>query len=130
MVGARKGRGHRRSLSKTRLEAYSDGVFAIAATLLILDVVVHPPGTPWEQVLHAWPAYVAYLVSFLAIGAAWIAHAALTDRLARTDPVFLRLNLFVLLAVVFLPFPTRLLSRGSGRKRPNVWPSRSSDSRS
>lgn len=114
MVGARKGRGRRRSLSKTRLEAYSDGVFAIAATLLILDVVVHPPGTPWEQVLHAWPAYVAYLVSFLAIGAAWIAHAALTDRLARTDPIFLRLNLFVLLAVVFLPFPTRLLSEGFG----------------
>lgn len=115
-MGARKAPGRRRSLSKTRLEAYSDGVFAIAATLLILDVAVHPPGTPWEQVLHAWPAYVAYLVSFLAIGAAWIVHAALTDRLARTDAVFLRLNLFLLLAVVFLPFPTRLLSEGFGEQ--------------
>ena len=116
LVGARKVPGRRRSLSKTRLEAFSDGVFAIAATLLILDVAVRPPGTPWEQVLHAWPAYVAYLVSFLAIGAAWIAHAALTDRLARTDSVFLRLNLFLLLAVVFLPFPTRLLSEGFGEQ--------------
>lgn len=116
MVGARKDGGRRRSLSKTRLEAYSDGVFAIAATLLILDVAVHPPGSPWEQVRNAWPAYVAYLVSFLAIGGAWIAHAALTDRLVKTDPVFLRLNLLVLLTVVFLPFPTRLLSEGFGEQ--------------
>jgi uncharacterized membrane protein len=47
------------------MEAFSDGVFAIAATLLVLDVAVHPPGSPLEQVLHAWPAYVAYVVSFL-----------------------------------------------------------------
>ena len=51
------------------MEAFSDGVFAIAITLLVLDVAVHPPGTPLEQVLHAWPAYVAYVVSFLTIGA-------------------------------------------------------------
>lgn len=113
-MSARTGRVGRRSLSKTRLEAYSDGVYAIAATLLILDVAVHPPGTPWQQVLQAWPSYVGYLVSFFAIGLGWIAHAALTDRLARTDSVFLRLNLFVLMAVVFLPFPTRLLSEGFG----------------
>ena len=52
-----------RPISKGRMEAFSDGVFAIAATLLVLDVAVHPPGTPLEQVLHAWPAYVAYVVS-------------------------------------------------------------------
>ena len=100
----------RRVLGKGRMEAFSDGVFAIAITLLVLDVAVHPPGTPLEQVLHAWPAYVAYVVSFLTIGGAWLAHTALTDRLAQSDSIFLRLNLLVLLVVAFLPFPTRLVA--------------------
>jgi uncharacterized membrane protein len=100
----------RRVLSKARMEAFSDGVFAIAITLLVLDVAVHPPGTPLEQVLKAWPAYVAYAVSFLTIGAAWLAHDGLTDRLARSDSIFLRLNLLLLLVVAFLPFPTRLVA--------------------
>ena len=59
-------------------------------------------------VLHAWPSYLAYLISFLTIGGAWLAHTGLTDQLERIDPVILRLNLLVLLAVTFLPFPTRL----------------------
>ena len=83
------------------MEAFSDGVLAIAITLLVLDIAVHPPGTPLEQVLHAWPAYVAYVVSFLTIGAAWLAHTALTDRLAQSDSIFLRLNLLFLLVVAF-----------------------------
>ncbi len=98
------------SLSKTRLEAFSDGVFAIATTLLVLDIALHPPGTPLRQVLEAWPYYLAYLVSFLTIGGAWLAHTALTDRLDRADAVLLRLNLLVLLFVGFLPFPTRLVA--------------------
>ena len=102
----------RRVLSKGRMEAFSDAVFAIAITLLVLDVAVHPPGTPLTQVLHAWPAYVAYVVSFLTIGAAWLAHTALTDRLAQSDSIFLRLNLLLLLVVAFLPFPTRLVADG------------------
>jgi uncharacterized membrane protein len=92
------------------MEVFSDGVFSIASTLLVVDIAVHPPGTPLQQVLHAWPAYVAYLVSFLTIGGAWLAHTALTDRLARTDPIFVRLNMLVLLVVAFLPFPTRLVA--------------------
>ncbi len=92
------------------MEAFSDGVFAIAITLLILDIVVHPPGTLLEQVVHAGPSYLAYIISFLTIGAAWIGHTALTERLSRIDSIFLRLNLLVLLVVVFLPFPTRLVS--------------------
>ena len=111
--GERAGRA-RRSLSKTRMEAFSDGVFAIAITLLILDVAVHPPGTPLQQLFNAWPTYVTYLISFLTIGGAWIVHTALTDRMERSDSIFLRLNLFVLLAVSFLPFPTRLLAEGLG----------------
>jgi uncharacterized membrane protein len=83
-------------------------VFSIAATLLVLDIAIHPPGSPLQQVLNAWPAYLAYVVSFETIGAAWLAHTALTDRLARSDSIFLQINLLVLLVVAFLPFPTRL----------------------
>ena len=99
----------RRYLGTDRLAAFSDGVFAIAATLLVLDIAVRPPGT-LQQVLGAWPAYLAYAVSFLTIGAAWMAHTALTERLTRSDPVFLQINLLVLLVVAFLPFPTRLVT--------------------
>ena len=100
----------RRSLSTTRMEAFSDGVFSIAATLLVLDIAIHPPGTALEQVLQAWPFYLAYVVSFLTIGAAWLGHSQLTDRLTRTDPLLLRINLLVLLVVAFLPFPTKLVA--------------------
>jgi len=99
-----------RFVSKTRLEAFSDGVFAIAITLLVLELAVRPPGTPLEQVLHAWPSYLAYVVSFLTIGAAWLGHNEMTDRLERADQILLRVNLLLLLVVVFLPFPTRLVA--------------------
>ena len=100
----------RRFLGTDRLAAFSDGVFSIAATLLVLDIAVHPPGTPLEQVLNAWPAYLAYVVSFLTIGGGWLAHTALTERLMRSDPIFLQINLLLLLVVAFLPFPTRLVA--------------------
>jgi len=100
----------RRVLSKDRMEGFSDGVYGFAATLLVLDLAVHPPGTPLQQVLHAWPGYLAYLVSFLTIGVSWLLHTALTDQLTGTDQLFLRLNLLVLLGVVFLPFPTGLIA--------------------
>ena len=99
-----------RVLSKDRMEGFSDGVFGFAITLLVLDIALHPPGTPLQQLLHAWPYYLAYIISFLTIGGAWLAHTALTDRLARVDSLFLRLNLLVLLVVAFLPFPTGLVA--------------------
>ena len=99
----------RRSLSKGRMEAFSDGVFAIAITLLVLDLTVSKGGSPLDQVLREWPSYVAYLVSFLTVGAAWLGHVALTDRLKRVDSIFLRLNLLLLMVVTLLPFPTRLV---------------------
>ena len=100
----------RRLLGTERMEALSDGVFGFAATLLVVDIAIRPPGTALEQVLHAWPNYLAYVVSFLTIGAAWLGHTALTDRLERTDPLLLRINLLLLLVVAFLPFPTKLVA--------------------
>ncbi len=110
----------RRALGKGRMEAFSDGVFGFAATLLGVDLAVQPPST-LRHVLDAWPGYLGYVVSFLTIGAAWLAHTALTDRLARADPVIMEINLLVLLVVAFLPFPTRLvadaLHEGAGAER-------------
>jgi len=100
----------RRVLSKDRMEGFSDGVFGFAITLLIVDIALHPPGTPLQQTLNAWPAYLAYVTSFLTIGGAWLLHTALTDQLAQIDQLFLRLNLLLLLVVVLLPFPTRLIA--------------------
>jgi len=110
VAGAEKPeRSRRRTLSTGRLEAFSDGVLAIAITLLVLDISVQPPGG-LADVLSEWPAYLAYVVSFLTIGAVWLAHSTLTEVLARTDPILSRLNLLLLLAVSFLPFPTRMVS--------------------
>lgn len=95
-----------------RMEAFSDGVFAIAITLLVLDLGV-PLGSDKDllgAVGHQWPSYVAYLVSFSTIGALWTGHNAVTEYLQRADYVFVRLNLLLLLVVSFLPFPTRLLA--------------------
>jgi Endosomal/lysosomal potassium channel TMEM175 len=77
----------RRAISKGRMEGFSDGVFGFAATLLGVDLAIHPPGTALHQVLHAWPSYLAYVISFLTIGAAWLAHTSMTDRLMQTDPL-------------------------------------------
>ena len=94
------------------MEAFSDGVFAIAVTLLILDIGVS--GTAGHDLLGAirslWPSYLAYVASFSTIGAAWLGHNAITEYLDRADAAFVRLNLLLLLVVSFLPFPTRLVA--------------------
>jgi len=99
-----------------RMEAFSDGVFAIAITLLILEVAV-PAGSE-EDLLNAlveeWPAYLAYLVAFATIGAVWLAHTVITEYLDHATSVLMRLNLLLLLFVSFLPFPTKLLGEFSG----------------
>jgi uncharacterized membrane protein len=102
----------RRFIGTSRLEAFSDGVFAIAITLLVLDLTITGSGSPLDRVLDAWPFYLAYVVSFLTIGAAWLVHTAITDGLARVDATLLRLNLVLLLVVAVLPFPTRLVAEG------------------
>ena len=63
-----------------------------------------------EQLGHEWPGYLGYLISFLTIGAAWLGHSAMTDRLAHADSLLLRINLLLLLVIAFLPFPTRLIA--------------------
>jgi uncharacterized membrane protein len=102
----------RKTQGTTRLEAFSDGVFAIAITLLVLELSIGESGTALERVLEAWPFYLAYLVSFLTIGAAWLAHTIITHRLIEVDGILLRLNLLLLLFVSLLPFPTRLVAEG------------------
>jgi len=97
-----------------RLEAFSDGVFAIAITLLVLDLAVPVTHVSEQHLLDAigdqWPGYLGYLVSFSTVGALWLGHNAITDYLDRADTTLLRLNLLLLFFVSFLPFPTRLLS--------------------
>jgi uncharacterized membrane protein len=98
------------------MEAFSDGVFAIAITLLVLEVGV-PDGSEGDllgAVLDQWPVYLAYLVSFSTIGAVWLEHSVMTDFLERATSALIRLNLLLLLVVSFLPFPTRLLGEYAG----------------
>jgi len=101
-----------RGFQTGRLEAFSDGVFAIAGTLLVLDIAV--AGDAGKHLLRSvadlGPAYLAYVTSFSTIGAAWLAHNAITEYLDRADAAFVRLNLLLLLVVSFLPFPTRLFA--------------------
>ena len=102
----------RRGLQTGRLEALSDGVYAIAITLLVLDIVV-PAGAArhlLRSVAGLWPSYLAYVVSFATIGASWLGHNVITEYLERADAAFIRLNLLLLLVVAFLPFPTRLFA--------------------
>jgi TMEM175 potassium channel family protein len=102
----------RHGLSTGRLEAFSDGVFAIAITLLVLDIAL-PAGASrhlLRSVGDLWPSYVAYVASFSTIGAMWLGHNAITETLERADVTFVRLNLLLLLFVAFLPFPTRIFA--------------------
>jgi len=99
-----------RALSKARMEGFSDGVFGFAITLLVLDLAIRGQGPPLQQLLDGWPSYAAYVISFLTIGAAWLGHTAMTDQLDRADRILLRINLLLLMMVVFLPYPTRLIA--------------------
>ncbi len=95
-----------------RIEAFSDAVFSIAATLLVLEIAVPESGFDdlWQGIVDQWPSYLAYATSFLTIGALWLAHHALFRRSEYVDAVVVRINLLLLMAVAFLPFPTRLVA--------------------
>jgi TMEM175 potassium channel family protein len=93
-----------------RLETFSDGVFAIAATLLILEVRLPGHGSVAHELIHAWPSYVAYAISFLTIGIIWVNHHSVLKQIDRVDRTFLFINVVFLMIVAFSPFPTRVLA--------------------
>jgi uncharacterized membrane protein len=100
-------------VSTARLETFADGVFAIAATLLILNVdaqVGEGSGAIGHRLLAIWPSYIAYAVSFVTIGIIWSNHHTVMAQLARVNRTFLLQNVFLLMCVAFLPFPTRLVA--------------------
>ena len=98
-------------MPKTRLEAFADGIFAIAATLLTLNLAVtegHPLG---HELLIIWPQYAANAISFVTIGIIWINHHTVMHQIAHVDRTFLTLSVLFLAVIAFIPFPTRLLAQ-------------------
>ncbi len=94
-----------------RLEAFSDGVFAIAITLLVLEVrVPGGNGTLAHKLADAWPGYIGYAISFVTIGIMWANHHSVFRLIARTTHGLIVGNLLLLLTVAFLPFPTTVLA--------------------
>ncbi len=98
-------------MKKSRAEAFSDGVFAVAATLLVFNLidpkVTHGLGT---ALLKEWPSYAAYAISFSTIVVIWVNHHGIIDAIGRFDRVLLFLNGLLLLTVAAIPFPTGLLA--------------------
>jgi len=99
------------SRDTTRLVAFSDAVFAITITLLVLEI---KPPTDDTHLLHGllalWPSYLAYAVTFLFIGQVWANHHVMFDHIHAADRFVLLLNTLLLMAVVFLPFATSVLA--------------------
>jgi len=104
---------HEHEVGTGRIEAFSDGVFAIAITLLIIEIAV-PKVKSGESLADAlldeWPSYFAYVLSFGTIGIYWANHHSFFRLFLRTDHAFLMLNVFFLMCIAFLPFPTAVLA--------------------
>jgi len=100
-------------MERDRLEAFSDGVVAVAITLLALDLVVAGPGhgSLLKQLGDHWPSFIAYLISFFTIGIIWVNHHDLVKNIARVDRTLLFLNLVLLLFVVAIPFATSTMAK-------------------
>lgn len=99
-----------------RAVALSDGVFAIIITLLVLDLLLPegPPGHLLARLLDRWPAYVAYVATYLLIGVVWLTHVAAFDHIRHMDDGMLWCNLAVLFTTGLLPFPTAVLAQAMG----------------
>jgi uncharacterized membrane protein len=100
-------------MGRSRLEAFSDGVFAVAITLLALDLTVAGPegtGSLTDQLQEKWPAFLAYLISFFMIGVIWVNHHALIRQVTKVNRTLLFLNLVLLLFVVLIPFSTAIVA--------------------
>jgi uncharacterized membrane protein len=98
---------------KARVEAISDGVFAIAITLLVIEIKISPSEFRHLEhaLVHEWPGYLANVTSFLTIGGVWISHHTLFTRAQFVDASMLVINLVLLMGVAFLPFPTGVLAQ-------------------
>ena len=98
-------------MTSERVESFSDAVFAIAITLLVLDIRQPPEsGELWHAVLRQWPSLLAYALSFLLIGVVWVNHHLVFHLIARVDMGLLWYNLLLLLDVAFMPYPTHVLA--------------------
>ncbi|MBO1755720.1 TMEM175 family protein [Allobranchiibius sp. CTAmp26] len=101
-------------MDKTSLEAFSDGVIAVAITLLVIDLRVPEPARDVSlahRLGEQWPSFAAYVVSFLTIGVIWVNHHATLRRLRAVDRSILFLNIALLMTIVLLPFTTALMAR-------------------
>jgi uncharacterized membrane protein len=97
-------------MSKSRLEAFSDGVFAVAITLLVLEINVPGGEHLWHQLKEEWPSFASFFISFWVIGIIWVNHHGVIDHLKRANRTLLYLNLLVLMSVVLIPFSTALMA--------------------
>jgi uncharacterized membrane protein len=101
-------------MGTNRLEAFSDGVIAVAITLLVLGISAPgPAGTSslGHALLNNWPQYAAYVTSFLTIGIIWINHHVMISRLREADHAIMILNLLLLMSIGILPFATGLMAK-------------------
>ena len=101
-----------REIGTVRIEAFSDGVFAIAATLLVLEIGVRTStgAQLGHELTRIWPSYLAYVTSFVTIGIIWINHHHNMRAIEHADRTFMFINLLLLLVVAFIPFPTKLVA--------------------
>ena len=98
------------AMNKSRVEAFSDGVFAIAITLLVLTIA--QPTKYWilgQQLAHRWPSLAAFVVSFLVIGIMWVNHHSVFSHFERIDRGLFYFNMLLLMTITFLPYPTGVL---------------------
>lgn len=115
-------------MNKTRVEAFSDGIFAIAITLLVLTIA-EPTNSDYGHLAHmlsdSWPDLAAYVVSFAVIGIMWLNHHAVFARLERVDRGLTYLNMLLLMTIAFLPYPTGVfghaLEQGKGTRTAAVF---------
>jgi len=104
------------AMNRQRFEAFSDGIFAIVATLLVLDIRVPVlqtvnSGSLWRALFTLWPQYLAYVTSFLVVGIYWLNHHSVSHYVRVFDRRLAWQNLLFLMAVAFIPFPTAVMAK-------------------